>query len=323
MSARRFLHRWLLAGFCVLAFVRFLPAAEKPVRIQIHWWPQAQFAGFLVAQEKGYYRQEGIPSVEVVPFTGGKMPFDRLKDRDVDFCTGWLSEAITLRARGVPLVNLSQFLSRSAFLFVARRSSGIRTPADMNGRRVGLWEGDFSVLPRVFFQRHGIKPVVVVQRYSIEPFLRGAVEVTSAMYYNEYHQLLEAGLRQEDLVVFHAADYGCNFPEDGLYCLVSTRTRDPELCRAVTAATLKGWRYARAHPDEALSIVMKYCDEYHMPTNRNHQRWMLRSMGTLMGSGTGNLERDTYDGAVGLLTGRRIITAAPSYDSFYRPAGAP
>ena len=206
------------------------PGTAAPVVLKLHWYPQAQFAGYLLAQDKGFFRAAGLGDVEIRWSTAGERCLDTLTEQESAFCTGWLCDALVRRAHGAPIVHLTQITQKSAMLLVTRRASGIAAPADMTGQRVGLWGGDFDVLPRAFFRKFRVQPEIVPQSNSMVPFLRGAVSVASAMHYNEYHKLLEAGLRPEDLRVFTLADYGLDFPEDGLYCHEQRWRGRPDQC---------------------------------------------------------------------------------------------
>lgn len=299
---------------------------DEPVRLQLQWHPQAQFAGYMVAQRKGYFRQAGLDDVRLEWGSAEIRPLERLAQGEVDFCTAWLSTAIAERARGRPIVQIAQVLRRSSMTLIVRSESGIVTPADMSGRRVGLWGGDFDLLPNAFFQKCSVQPAVVPQSNSMVPFLRGAIDVASAMYYNEYHDLLEAGLRESDLRVFALADYGMDFPEDGVYCTETTRRRRPAACAAIVAAVRQGWRDALANEPETLELVMDYCARAHVRTNRAHQRWMLRAMERAMdapgGTGAdawGSLSPAVYAGVAEALRDQGLIDRVPEFAAFRRP----
>ncbi|MGL4464833.1 MAG: ABC transporter substrate-binding protein, partial [Planctomycetia bacterium] len=241
----------------------------KPIVFQFQWYPQAQFAGYLMALDQGYYREAGVPDVRLEWSTGQGESLQRLLRGETDFCTGWLSSGLAAFASGADLVHLAQIMQRSALLLVARSHSGIETPADMSGRRVGLWPNEFALPPTAFFRKFDVRPRIVQLNYSILPFLRGAVDVATVMYYNEYHKLREYGLRLDLLKTFHFADYGMNFPEDAIYCTGKTQTERPELCAAMVRASIRGWAYALDHEAKTLEVVMDYCTREHLPTNRN------------------------------------------------------
>jgi NitT/TauT family transport system substrate-binding protein len=295
--------------------------------LQLHWLPQAQFAGYVMALEKGFYREHGLRGVKIGWAGAGDSPLTRLAEGKADFCTAFLSQAVDRCAKGMKIVDIAQIMQKSAMMLVARADSGIKIPADINGKRVQMWGGDFEAQPRAFFKKFKIIPEVIPQGSSIVPFLRGAVPVVSAMYYNEYHKLLEAGLTPNELQPFLFSDYGMDFPEDGLYCTSKTRRDRPAVCRAMAAAVIEGWAYALANEAETLDVVMRYCDRAHTGTNRNHQRWMLRAMGQFIRyrvgdnpKAWGDLSRAEYEKVGRVLQEEKIIKTIPSFESFYQPA---
>jgi NitT/TauT family transport system substrate-binding protein len=341
MSPMRSSNRILVAAFVVLigggafrtpaaAATGDIPPAGKDlqhVAFQVHWYPQAQFAGYMVAVEQGLFRQAGL-DVQLLWAAAGERPFEQLAEGRTDFCTGWLSDAMQSRSAGKPLVNISQVFQRSSSLLVARSDSGIDKPEDMAGRRVGLWGGNTDVQAIAFFHKYQVEPILIPQSNSIVPFLRGAVDVASAMHYNEYHKLMEAGVSPDKLRVFALADYGLAFPEDGLYCTDATRRDRAALCSAFVDACNKGWSYAFDHETQTLDTVMKYCRDANVRTNRNHQRWMLRSVAVaIRGSQSadappspwGSLAPDAYDGVARILIQQKLLQTAPAFDAFYRP----
>ncbi len=276
-----------LAGFLpvvvLMAAVRVwaaLPPAApdaKPILFVPHWAPQAQFAGYYVAFEKGFYAARGL-NVKILE-GGPTMPSAALLEKgSVEFATMFLSTAIVERAKGAKLVNIGQIVTGSSQVLIARRDSGIKTIHDMDGKRVGLWGGELSIMPKALFKKYGVHVKVVPQSWSVNLFLRGGVDVVSAMLYNEYHTLLQAGVDSSQLRVFNLSGLGFNVPEDGIYCMEATLKKDPQTCRLFVQASLQGWRYAFAHPRKALDIVMKYVRKAQIATNRPHQKWMLSHM---------------------------------------------
>ncbi|NLN59723.1 MAG: ABC transporter substrate-binding protein [Deltaproteobacteria bacterium] len=241
-----------------------------------HWFPQAQFAGYYVAQEKGIYKKYGL---DVAILRGGpeKSVFTTLARGEADFVTLFLAEAVQYRAEGMKLVNVAQIVQKSGFLLVAKKSSGISSFRDLNGKKISLWD-DFKLQPLAFFRKHNLSVRIIPQTYTLNLFLRGGVDVASAMWYNEFHSILSAGLDADELTVFFFDEPGLNIPEDGIYCLEETWEKDPDRVRRFVLASLEGWRYAFEHQQEALDIVMKYVNEAKINTSRAHQKWMLEKM---------------------------------------------
>jgi len=259
----------------------FLPApaqAEtlKKVKFLPQWFSQAQFAGYYVAQEKGIYRKYGL---DVTLLRGGpENPVCRtLARKETDFATLFLAEAIQQRAGGLKLINIAQIVQRSGFILIAKKSSGIRSLQDLQGKKVSLWD-DFKIQPLAFFRKNNINVRIIPQTYTLNLFLRGGVDVASAMWYNEYHSILSAGLNADELTTFFFDGQDLNFPEDGIYCLEETWKKDPDLTCRFVSASIEGWQYAFANPQEALDIVMKYVNETKINTSRAHQKWMFERM---------------------------------------------
>jgi NitT/TauT family transport system substrate-binding protein len=232
-----------------------------------------------------------------------------------------LTAGIVRRARGLKLVNICQVAQHSALMLVAKKSSGIIEPQDINGKKVGLWGEDFQGQLQAFFRKYGLKVQTVPQGTTLNLFLRGGVEVASAMRYNEYHLLLNAGLNPEELTTFPLADHGFNFPEDGIYCLERTYKEKPQGCSQFVQGSIAGWQYAFAHPEEALDIVMKYVDAAHVPTDRVHQKWMLERMRDLILPGGGEIPLGTLAGedyfrVAETLKNEGIIKEIPDFSQF-------
>ncbi len=284
------------------------------------WSPQAQFAGYYVALEKGFYRKRGI---DMTVLKGGPASsgWEFLKDGRADFAILWLTTAIRQYCEEFRLVNVGQIIPRSAMILVAKKSTNIRQPSDMNGKKASVWDGDLAIPPRAFFRKYGLQVKEIPQSYTVNLFLRGGVDVASAMWYNEYHTILNTGIDPDELTVFSLSDYGLNFPEDGIYMLESAYRKNPGLAGACVDASLEGWRYAFDHPDEALEIVVRHMREANICANRTHQKWMLARMRDLVapvleaGNG-GRLNRADFESVAMFLFQSGLVDAMPDYDHF-------
>ncbi|MFM1770409.1 MAG: hypothetical protein RJA22_2938 [Verrucomicrobiota bacterium] len=299
-------------------------APLRPVSLMTLWTPQAQFAGCYVARDKGIYARHGL-DLRILPAGPGQSPAEALQEGRADFAILWLTTAIQRRAQGLPLVHLAQLSQKSSLLLVSRKSSGIRTIADLAGRKVGLWPGDVAIPARTLFASRGIQVREIPQGQTLNLFLRGGVEVASATWYNEYHTLYSSGIEADELNVLFLSEQGLNFPEDGLYALESTARRDPALVRAFVDATLEGWREAFAHPEETLDLILRAMREARLPSNRVHQRWMLDRMRDLTqpaapGARPGALREADYTAVAQAMVRLGFIPQAPDAPSFlWRP----
>lgn len=271
-----------LFGFVagLLALLLLLPSpgqAQTSASIALHWLPQAQFAGIYMAKKKGFYAKRGI---NMTIRAGGPdhMSSEELDKGSAMFATMFLGAAMERRAAGLPLLNIGQIVQRSALMLVGKRSAGIKSIKDLDGRKVSLWAGEFQLQPRLLFDRENLDVTIVPQGASMALFLRDAVAASSVMLYNEYHTLLMSGLDKGDMLSIPFSDLGFNFPEDGIYVLESTFAKNPKLCADVVAATLEGWKYAFAHEEETLKHVLKIMADARIPSNAEHQRWMFERM---------------------------------------------
>ncbi|MGR9071541.1 MAG: ABC transporter substrate-binding protein [Gammaproteobacteria bacterium] len=315
----------ILAGLLGVVSVLMSPLvsaeiALKKASLMPLWEPQAQFAGYYVALEKGIYARHGI-DLKILRAGPGYSPAEALKNGDADFAVLWLTTALQHHSAGNELVNLAQINRLSSMMLISKKTSGIKTIADMDGKKVGLWEGDVSIPPRTLFSKRRVKVRVVRQSHSINLFLRGGIDVTSAMWFNEYHTILDSGIDAEELNVIFLRDEGMNFLEDGIYTTEKTLRNDPDLAAAFVDASLEGWRYAFEHPDETLDVVIKQIREAHLPANRNHQKWMLERMRDLTmpadPQGTlGCLTQQDYESVARAMQEQELIPSYPDYSDF-------
>lgn len=308
--------------FCLLGLVIYAPAADaRPFRMMLQWTHQAQFAGYYVAQEKGFYREHGI-DVEIVPGGPGIEPADALLREEVDFASIWLSSALVRSGRGDPLVWVAQVVNESNLLLAVRREAGINEPKDLDGRKISLWGGDFLPPYRAWLQAERVRPEILPQYYSVNLFLQKGVDACAAMEYNELHMFYQTGMEPEELKVFFLRDYGFGFPEDGIYTTKKLMQQQPEYVSAFRSATLAGWRYAAEHPGEALDIVMAYVEKGNVPTNRPHMQWMLTKILDRIVPGEqrkwkfGGLLRQDFDRTVWTLQQQNMLRKIPNYDEF-------
>jgi NitT/TauT family transport system substrate-binding protein len=186
-----------------------------------------------------------------------------------------------------------------------------------------LWPGDFQIQPRAFLKKYDLRVKVIPQNYSVNLFLRDGIDVASAMWYNEFHTIINSGINPDELTAFFFYEHGLNFPEDGIYTLESAFQEDPHLCCAFVKASLEGWLYAFSHPEEALDIVLKYMTQAKIPANRVHQRWMLMRMKDLILSpdnqrDIGILKDSDYELVARELKKTGVVKEIPDFASFFK-----
>jgi len=300
--------------------------SDGNVVLRMKWLPQAQFAGYYVALEKGFYADEGIPKVQLESMPVQNAVMEPLFDGRIDFCVDWLPNAIIHRDQGREIVCLMQLFQKSSLMFVAHRDFGIRSIGDLQGKPVQVGMNETGEMSRLFLKRQGVEPELIPYGSSLSPFLRKAVVAVSATTYNEYHMLIEGGMRPEDLVTMLPGDLGFDYPEDGLYCMKETFHKHPELCRKVVRASLRGWAFALEPKNEreTIDIIMKQTAEAKHITNDNHQTWMLRKIREFVihrvgrnPTKWGELSKQDYEHTVELLKQSEAIAHSVPFEEFF------
>lgn len=284
--------RWLILTLCI-SFVSACAAgpvtptapALKPVTLQLQWVTQSQFAGYYVALDKGWYRDEGI-ELTIKPGGPDTLASDAVTAGSAQFGTSLLADIIVAIEQGKPLLSIGQIQQTNGLVLLAQKASGIQEPKEFAGRRVGVWLGNWEAQFDALMAKENLAPedyILVAQGFSMEPFLEGQLDVASAMIYNEYHSVLESGVKPEDLNIIDYADYGLDFPGDTLFTTRELAEKDPALVTAMLRASLRGWQYAVEHPEEAADIVLKY-DKSGVQT-REHQLTMMNEIAKLVQMG--------------------------------------
>lgn len=317
-----------LAGLCLLLLTAWPAEAFTTFRLGLQWLPQAQFAGYYAAFEKGFYLRRGL-DVFIVHGGPEKNPLRDLVEDRVDVATAFLSDALAFR-QGHGVVQLAQVVNRSGLMLVGWKERGIEKAADLHHGRVSIWPGLFRSSFLGFFREHDLFPDLVPQYGSVALFLRKGVDACAAMDYNEYHRILQAGVDPGELTSFPMREGRFGFPEDGLYCLESFYGENEEPCRAFVEASMEGWAYAREHREEVLDLVMGHARKAHVPTNRVHQRWMLEHILAAIFPGenpegwrTGILSREDFERTVSVMREQGQLASVPAYGDFVREVAAP
>ena len=238
------------------------------------WTAQAQFAGYYVAEAKGFYRQAGI-DVRIEHPSSTQPAMSRLRNNQCQATTLQLCQAMDIIDVGIPLVNILQTSMNNAMVIVSAKD---KDPLSQKGARVGIWSVGFGQLAICMSIKDHLDYQWVRFAQNINLFVAGALDATLAMSYNEYYQLIQAGIVMTDKNVYRFCDHGYNVQEDGVYMRRDYYETHREQAHRFAEASKKGWEWAAQHPDETLDIVMQYVDKNHIATNRVMQRLMLKEV---------------------------------------------
>ena len=309
-----------LKGAAILSMLGAAAQAGDTVTLQLKWVTQAQFAGYYVAQAKGYYEAEGL-DVTILPGGPDIAPAQVIAGGGADVVIDWMPSALAAREKGLALVNIAQPFKSSGLMLTCLKETGIAAPADFADKTLGVWfyGNEYPFLS--WMSQLGLKTdgsaggvTVLKQGFNVDPLLQKQAACISTMTYNEYGQVLDAGIAADDLVTFKYEDMGVATLEDGLYVL-EQNLADPafedKMVRFVRAS-MKGWKDAEANPDEAAMIVLEN-DQTGAQTEA-HQKFMMGEVAKLTAGSNGALDEADYARTVAtLMAGGSdpVITAEP------------
>jgi len=294
-------------------------AADK-VTLQLKWVTQAQFAGYYVAKDKGFYKEEGL-DVDIKPGGPDIAPAQVIAGGGADVIIDWMPSALAVREKGTPLVNIAQPFKASGMMLTCLKETGIKKPEDFKGKTLGVWFFG-NEYPFLSWMAHlkipttgGADGVTVLkQGFNVDPLLQKQAACISTMTYNEYWQVIDAGIKADDLVTFQYEKEGVATLEDGLYVL-EDKLKDPAFKAKMVKfvrASMKGWKWAEEHPDDAAGIVLD--NDASGAQTEKHQKRMMGEVAKLTAGSKGALDVADYERTVKTLLGGGsdpVITKAP------------
>ena len=258
----------------MIATAQIASAQDETIVFTPQWTAQAQFAGYYVAEAKGFYRNAGV-KVRIEHPTATQPAMSRLRNNECQATTLQVCQAMEIIDGGIPLVNILQTSMNNAMVIV---SACDKDPLTQKGARVGIWSVEFGQLAICMSKKDHLNYNWVRFAQNVNLFVSGALDATLAMSYNEYYQLVQAGIKITDKNVYRFCDHGYNVQEDGVYMTRDYYETHKDLAQRFAQASKKGWEWAAAHPDETLDIVMQYVEKNHIATNRVMQRLMLKEV---------------------------------------------
>ncbi|MBM3717293.1 MAG: ABC transporter substrate-binding protein [Actinobacteria bacterium] len=317
----------------------FTPLTE--ISLQLQWLPQAQFAGYYVALDQGYFEEEGFDSVEVLPSGGDIVPQDALVAGDVDFAVAWVPKVLgTLENQGVELTDIAQVFQKSGTTQVSWKDSGITGVDDFEGKRIGSWGfgNEWEIFAAMADQGLDASTVqITTQDFSMNALLDRDVDAAQAMTYNELAQLLETVnpetgelYTMDDIDVISYEDTAGAMLQDAIWADTARLNDDPAYADAATRflkAVIKGWVFARDNPEEAADITYQAAtapgvDAF--PVGPTHQLWQMNEVNKLIWTGGqfGLIDADAWDrtvqGALAAVNqdGLNLITTEPAESAY-------
>ncbi len=309
------------AALAALGTAAHADGDANDVTLQLKWVTQAQFAGYYVALENGFYEAEGL-NVTILPGGPDIAPTQVIAGGGADVVVEWMPAALAAREKGLALVNIAQPFKSSGMQLTCWGDVGIESPADLDNRTLGVWffGNEYPFLS--WMSQLGIKTdgamdgsvEVLKQGFNVDPLLQRQADCISTMTYNEYWQVIDSGVTPEELVNFRYEEQGVATLEDGLYVLEHSLADDGfvDKMERFVRASMEGWKWAEENPEEAAMIVLDF-DETGAQTEE-HQIRMMGEIAKLTAGSDGSLDPADYERTVAtLLAGGSdpVITSAP------------
>ncbi len=292
-----------LASSVALAALPAMAQDLDPITFQLKWVNQGQFAGYLVAKDLGYYEEEGL-DVTINPGGPDIAPEQVIAGGGADVITTWMAAGLAARERGVALVNIAQPFARQALQLVCSQESGVTSTDDCQGTTLGGWFFGNEYPFYAWMAKLGLSTEggdggveVLRQAFNVDPLLQNQADCISTMQYNEFKQLLDAGVPEDSLKVFNYADEGVGMLEDGLY-VMEDRLQDPEFVDQMVRfvrASMRGWAYAKENVEEAAGIVLD--NDLSGALTEDGQVWQVEVAAGLVGDSAA-LDQASYEQTV-------------------------
>jgi NitT/TauT family transport system substrate-binding protein len=278
--------------------------AKDKLVLQLKWVTQAQFAGYYVAKDKGFYDAVDL-DVEIKPGGPDIAPAQVIAGGGADVVIDWMPSALASREKGVALVNIAQPFKSSGMMLTCLKESGIKTPEDFRGRTLGVWffgnEYPFlSWMSQLGIptdgSANGVK--VLKQGFNVDPLLQKQADCISTMTYNEYWQVIDAGISADDLITFKYEDQGVATLEDGIYVMEADLddAKKVDMFKRFVKASMQGWKFAEENPDAAAEIVLE--NDATGAQTEKHQKRMMGEIAKLTAGSDGSLDKADYDRTV-------------------------
>ena len=304
-----------LAG--AMALTAFSAEAADKLTLQLKWVTQAQFAGYFVAKDKGYYEAEGL-DVDIKPGGPNIAPEQIIAGGGADVIVDWMGAALAAREKGVPLVNVAQPYKNAGLEIICPVDSPIKKVEDFKGHTIGVWFYGNEVPFFALMNKYGLKTEggadgvkVLQQSFDVQPLIQKQADCIHVMTYNELGQAYDAGYTPEKLTVFSYTEMGDNLLEDGLYVLepsLKDAAFKDKLVRFVRAS-MKGWSYAKDNPEEAADIVIE--NDTTGAQTKEHQLYMIKEVAKLLGDSNGVLDEAAYARTEKAVLDQKINTKKP------------
>lgn len=282
--------------------------------MRLRWVTQTQFAGYYVAHYKGFYDEQGL-DVHVKPGVYGKNPLRTVKSSAEEFGVQWASDLIAESKEFISLANISK---GNGFVLISKKNKNIKSIDDFRGKKISTWFIGHEYLLYALLGKYGInrnEVSIVSQRWDMGQFYNDEVDIASAQSYNELQEVLD---KNYSINVLDVSRHGINFPGQNIFTTRKYYSKNPDVCRKLVKASIKGWEYAFDHPEETVDIVMKYDESGQL--DKDFQLKQLKSMEKIINRDKyklGSHLAEQYEYIIHVFEEYNIIKAGSKPEDYY------
>jgi len=292
--------------------------ALTPVKLQLQWFYQSQFAGYIAAVDQGFYSEQGL-DVQLLEGAVDIVPQTVLAQGKADYAVAWVPKALASREQGANITDVGQIFARSGTYQVAWKDSGITSPSNFKGKKIGNWGfgNEYEIFAAL--SKAGLDPAkdvtLLQQNFDMNGLLSGDIDAAEAMTYNEYAQVLEAKdpttgklYSPDDLNVVSYEDEGVGMLQDAIWA-DQDKLSDPAYCGEAIAfvkASIQGWVFCRDNPEKCRDMVIAKGSKL----GATHQLWQMNEINRLIwpaANGVGVIDTAAWDRTVGIAQGTKNL----------------
>lgn len=282
----------LLLVVCIAVIISFNSCTNRStntnqeltqINLRLQWFPHSQFAGYIIAKEKGYYNEYGL-DVNILPAGPDLKPQVTVASGTDDIGVAVPNQIIAAQSNGVPLVIIAQLFQDSPNRYILKKENSIGELSDLKGKKVGLWLGGDEVEFIAMLKSQGMSKEdveLIPQAFSVVPFIEDQYVCSQVTLYGEMNFLAIQGWTKDKLQVLSPKDYNSAILGDLLFCKKDYLEENKETVTKFLEASIKGWQFCIEQPEEALKIILDYNKEL----SKDEQKLVMKSVIELITTG--------------------------------------
>ena len=292
-----------------------MAAGGEEVSLRLKWKHQAQFAGFYVADQEGYYADKNINiSIEPVDLDS-QITIDNLLAGDNDIVIGAPEEVIIARSEGKPVRAIAVIYRISPIVYMSKAETGIESPEDLIGKTVAISPGQGRYLYEAMMGTTDVDRSQIDEK-DMDAWGFDCWDTADVCSFYATNQLVRANYEDIEVNALWPKDYGVSYYADVIITTDDFIAENPELVASFVQATLKGWQSAIDDPEKAITALLEYNPE----ADKDYQLRSMKASIPLIQPGNevlGIMNEEDWQGMMDILLEQGIIDSAIDLSTLY------